>query len=70
MNNEYLKINKIEIHNIDETKPLSLADEIGHGVIIRNDIFKNKIIISEDDLKIYKSKVISTNHDNSVDTYF
>ena len=63
LTNEYLKINKIEIHNIDETKPLSLADEIGHGVIIRNDIFKNKIIISEDDLKIYKSKVVSTNHD-------
>ena len=58
-----LKIKKIEIHNVDEEKPLSLEDEIGHGVIIRNDIFKNNLAISEDDLKIYKSKVISTNHD-------
>ena len=60
---DYIKINKIEIHNVDETKPLSLDDEIGHGVIIRNDVFKNNLKISEDCLTIYKSKVISTNYD-------
>ena len=61
--NDFLKINKIEIHNIDETKPLSLIDKIGHGVIIRNDIFKCNLKVSEDNLNIYKSKVISTNFD-------
>lgn len=60
---DYQKINKIEIHNLDEIKPLSLKDNIGHGVVIRNDIFKNKLIFSEDELTIYKSKVVSTNYD-------
>ena len=60
---DYIKINNVEIHNIDETKPLGLVDKIGHGVIIRNDIFKNNLISSEDKLTIYKSKVISTNYD-------
>ena len=60
---DYLKINKIEIHNIDETKPLSLEDKIGHGVIIRNDTFKNNLKLSQNDLTIFKSKVISTNFD-------
>ena len=63
LNNDYVKINKIEIHNIGETKPLSLEDKIGHGVIIRNDVFKNNLIIPEDNLTIYKSKVLSTNYD-------
>lgn len=61
--NDYLKINKIEIHNIDEINPLSLEDKIGHGVIIRNDIFKNNLVISEDNLTIYKSKVVSSGYD-------
>ena len=60
---DYLKINKIEVHNINEIKPLCLEDKIGHGVIIRNDIFKNNLIFSEDELTIFKSKVVSTNYD-------
>ena len=60
--NDYLKINKIQIHNIEETKPFILEDKIGHGIIIRNDIFKNRLKISENDLTIYKSKVVSTSY--------
>ena len=63
LTNDYLKIHKIEIHNTDASKPISLEDKIGHGVIIRNDIFRNNLKISENNLKIYKSKVVSTNHD-------
>ncbi len=63
LTNDYLKIHKIEIHNINEVKPISLEDKMGHGVIIRNDIFRNNLKISENNLKIYKSKVISTDHD-------
>ena len=61
--NDYLKINKIQIHNTDEIKPLCLEDEVGHGVVIRNDILKSSLIVSEDDLTVYKSKVISTSYD-------
>ncbi len=63
LTNHYLKINKIQIHNTDEIKPLCLEDEVGHGVVIRNDILKSSLIVSEDDLTVYKSKVISTSYD-------
>ena len=63
LTNDYIKINKIEIHNENETKHLSLDDKSGHGVIIRNDIFKNNLIVSKDALTIFKSKVISTQND-------
>ena len=62
-NNNFLKINKVEIHNLDETIPLSIEDKIAHGVIIRNDIFKNNLVIQNDYLTIHKSKVVYTNHD-------
>jgi 2-polyprenyl-6-methoxyphenol hydroxylase-like FAD-dependent oxidoreductase len=63
LKHHYLKINKVEIHNMNELTHLSLEDKIGHGVIIRNDIFKDNLLISENSLTIYKSKVVSTNYD-------
>ncbi len=59
----YITINKIDIHNLNERQSLNLKDKKGHGVIIRNDILKEKLNFSEDDLVIYKSKVVSTNCD-------
>ena len=40
---DYLKINKIQIHNIDETKPLILEEKIGHGIIIEMIFLKIKL---------------------------
>ena len=57
----YLTINKIQIHNINETQSLNLEDKNSHGIIIRNDILKEKLNFSENNLVIYRSKVVSTN---------
>ena len=62
-NNDFLKINKIEIHNLNETTPLSLKDKVAHGVIIRNDIFKKNLVVDDSELTIHKSKVVYTNYD-------
>ena len=49
---------------IDRSLALKVAiPEAKREDLMRNDIFKNNLIFSEYDLKIYKSKVISTNHD-------
>ena len=58
----YLIINTIEVHNLNEKQPLHLKDKDSHGIIIRNDILKEKINFSENDLVMYKSKVVSTNY--------
>ena len=57
----YLTIDRIEVHNINEKQSLNLEDRNSHGIIIRNDILKEKIDFSENKLIIYKSKVVSTN---------
>ena len=59
----YLIINTIEVHNLNEKQPLHLKDKDSHGIIIRNDVFKEKLNFPENDLVIYKSKVVSTNCD-------
>ncbi len=63
LNKNYMKISKIEIHNMNEKNPLNLEDKNGHGIIIRNDILKENLNFPENDLVIHKSKVASTNCD-------
>jgi len=60
---DYLTINKIHVHNINEKQSLNLEDENSHGIIIRNDILKDNLNFSENKIVIYKSKVVSTNYD-------
>ena len=59
----YVKISKIEIHNINDKKPLNIEDINSHGIIIRNDILKENLNFPKNDLVIYKSRVTSTNCD-------
>ena len=60
---DFLNIKKIQIHNENEKLPLSLEDQQGHGVIIRNDTLKKTFKISKKNLNIFKSKVIKTEND-------
>ncbi len=60
---DYSLINQIQLHNTNEKSPLKLDDVNNHGVIIRNDILKNKISFSQKKVTIYKSRVISTKFD-------
>ena len=60
---DYSIIDKIDLHNTNEKHPFKLHDFNNHGIIIRNDILKKNIKFSEKKIDIYKSKVISTNHD-------
>jgi len=59
----YMTINTIQVHNFNERQSLNLKDKNSHGIIIRNDILKEKLSFSKNDLVIYKSKVVSTNCD-------
>ena len=43
-------------------RPLSLEDQEGHGVIIRNDTLK-KLLKYQKNLNVFKSKVIKTEND-------
>ncbi len=61
-NQKFININKIEIHNLDEVTPITLEDKFGHGVIVRNDIFRNNLRIFDNDLTVYKSKVVDTDY--------
>ena len=44
-------------------KSLNIEDKKGHGIIIRNDVLKENLNFPENDLVIYKSKVVTTNCD-------
>ena len=43
----YMTINTIQVHNLNEKQSLNLKDKNSHGVIIRNDILKEKLSFSE-----------------------
>ena len=58
-----LYIKKIQVHNENEKLPLSLENQQGHGVIIRNDTLKKTFKVSKKNLNIFKSKVIKTEND-------
>ena len=60
---DFLNIKKIQIHNENEKLPLSLEDQKGHGVIIKNDTLKKTFKVSKKNLNIFKSKVIKTEND-------
>ena len=60
---DYLNIKKIQIHNEDEKLPLSLEDNQGHGVIIKNNTLKKSFKFLKKNLKIFNSKVIKTKID-------
>ena len=57
---DFLYIKKIQVHNENEKLPLSLEDQQGHGVIIRNDTLKKTFKVSKKNLNVFKSKVIKT----------
>ncbi len=61
---EYINIDKIEVHNINQKFPLKLKDENNHGVIVKNNVLKKLFEISEKKIDIYKSRVVSTKHDD------
>ena len=61
---EYINIDKIEVHNINQKLPLKLKDENNHGVIVKNNILKKIFEISKNKMDIYKSRVASTEHDD------
>lgn len=60
---DYMTINKIQVYNINGKQCLNLEDKNCHGIIIRNDILKEKLDFPEKSLFIYKSKVVLTNSD-------
>ena len=60
---KFIKISKIEIHNMNGKNPLNLEEKNSHGIIIRNDILKENLNFPDNNLVIHKSRVASTNCD-------